>query len=86
MNLLKNKQGSVFLGLALGIFIFVTGILMLPYLTDDVATFRVDLNCYGDSISNGNKLTCLFGGALVPYFIWLLTSLALGLIIGGSRN
>ncbi len=82
-----NKKGSVFLGVSLGIFIFIMGVLILPYLSDDVSTFRVALNCADSgSITNGVKLTCLFGGALVPYYIWLFTTLALGLVIGGSRN
>ncbi len=82
-----NKKGSMFLGIGLGIFMFIIGALILPYLTDDVSTFRVALNCSNsDSITNGAKLTCLFGGALIPYYIWLFTSLALGLVIGGSRN
>ena len=82
-----NKKGSIFLGLALGIFIFISGVLILPFIADDISTFRVALNCSNSaSISDGIKLTCLFGGALVPYYIWFFSSLAIGLIIGGSRN
>jgi hypothetical protein len=81
-----NKKGSVFLGITLGIFIFITSVLILPYLTDDVTTFRTELDCSNSSaISDGTKLTCLFGGAVVPYYIWLFTALALGLVIGGRK-
>lgn len=83
-----NKKGSIFLGVAIGIFVFISGVLILPYLADDVTTFRVALDCaeeIGD-ITGGTKLTCLFGGALIPYYIWFFTSLALGLVIGGSRG
>ena len=38
------------------------------------------------AISGGTMLTCLFGGALVPYYIWTLVALCVGLIIGGARN
>lgn len=78
-----NKKGGIFLGVALGIFMFISGVLILPFITDDVTTARVDLNCSNaDSITDGTKLTCLFFGGLTPYFIWFFSSLALGLIIG----
>lgn len=78
-----NKKGGIFLGVALGLFLFMTGVLMLPYLTDDVTSFRSALNCSDSgSITDGTKLTCLFGGALTPYYIWFFTSLSLGLILG----
>jgi hypothetical protein len=81
-----NKKGSIFLGVSLGIFIFIMGVLILPYITDDVATFRVALDCANSgSITNGTMITCLFGGAVVPYYIWLFTALALGLVIGGRK-
>jgi len=81
-----NKKGSIFLGLTIGIFIFITGVLILPFLADDVTTFRADLNCSApSSISDGTKLVCLFGGALIPYYIWFFSSLAIGLIIGGGK-
>jgi hypothetical protein len=84
---MKNKKGSVFLGLGLGIFIFIMGVLILPYIADDVTSFRTSLDCSNSgSISDGTKITCLFGGALVPYYIWFFSSLAVGLIIGGSKG
>lgn len=85
-KLFKNKRGSIFLGVALGVFIFIVGILILPYLADDVSTFRVALDCATSSISSGTKITCLYGGAMIPYYIWLVTSMALGLIIGGAKS
>lgn len=81
-----NKKGSVFLGLSLGIFIFIMGVLIMPFILDDISTTRVSLDCGNTTISNGNKLTCLFISAVNPYFIWLFTSLALGLIIGGAKS
>lgn len=85
--MIKGKKGSIFLGIALGIFMFIMGVLIMPFLLDDVSTFRVALNCAnGSSITDGTKLTCLFGGALIPYYIWFFTSLALGLVVGGARS
>ncbi len=83
--MIKGKKGSMFLGIGLGIFIFVMGVLILPYIADDVTTFRTALDCTDTTITNGAKLTCLFGGALIPYYIWFFTSLALGLVIGGRK-
>ncbi len=80
-----NKKGSIFLGLALGVFLFITGVLVLPFLTDDVTTVRTALNCSSAAtISDGTKLSCLFVGGLIPYYIWFFSSMAIGLII--SKN
>ena len=79
-----NKKGSVFLGVALGLFIFVMGVLVMPYLTDDVDVFRVNMNCTSDDLSGGEMITCLFGDAIIPYFIWFFSALAIGLILGGG--
>lgn len=82
-----NKKGSIFLGIALAIFLFIAGVLILPFVTDDIATFRVALDCENpSSISGGTQITCLYGGALVPYYIWFFSSLAIGLVIGGFRG
>lgn len=82
-----NKSGNVFLGLALAVFIFVMGVLVLPYLTDDITTFRVALGCANTgSISGGTMITCLYAGALAPYFIWFFISLAVGLVLGGING
>ena len=83
--MIKSKKGSLFLGLGLGIFLFITGVLIMPFILDDVSTTRVDLDCYGANLTSGNKLTCLFVGILTPYFIWFFTSMALGLIIGAGK-
>ncbi len=83
--MIKGKKGSMFLGIGLGIFIFIMGVLILPYIADDVTTFRTALDCTDTTITNGAKLTCLFGGALIPYYIFFFSSLALGLVIGGRK-
>ena len=77
-----NKKGNVFLGIGLGIFIFIIGVLLMPFLADDITTFRNAMSCGTSSISDGSKLTCLFGDALMPYFIWFFSSLAIGYMIG----
>jgi len=82
-----NKKGSIYLGLALGLMIWIIGVLILPFITEDVTTVRVALNCASSSeITGGNKISCLFIGGLVPYYIWFFSSMALGLLIGGLRE
>jgi len=82
-----NKKGSIYLGLALGLMIWITGVLILPFITGDVTTVRVALNCATPlEITSGNKLSCLFVGGLVPYYIWFFSSMALGILIGGFRE
>jgi hypothetical protein len=80
-----NKKGSLFFGLALGIFLFITGVLVLPFILDDVSTTRTDLDCYGTDLTGGTMLSCLFVGMLTPYFIWFFTAMALGILIGAGR-
>jgi len=82
-----NKKGSIYLGISLGLFLFITGVLILPFIADDVTTFRTALNCSSSgTISDGTKITCLFGGGVVPYFIWFFTSMSLGILIGSTKN
>ena len=82
-----NKKGSVFLGIALGLFLFITGVLILPFLTGDVTTVRTALNCSSAAtITDGTKISCLFVGALIPYYIWFFSAMCLGIIIGGAKN
>ena len=77
-----NKRGSVFFGISLAIFIYIAGVLFMPFIMDDVTTFRDAMDCSGDDISNGTMISCLIGDATIPYLIWFFISLALGLVAG----
>jgi hypothetical protein len=77
-----NKRGNIFFGVGIAIFLWVMGILILPYITDSVTDSRTGLDCTNISISGGSKITCLYGDVVVPYFIWFLVSLLLGYIAG----
>lgn len=80
-----NKKGNIFLGVIIGMFIFISGVLIVPFLADDISTLRTNLNCANPSqITGGVMVTCLLNSALIPYFIWFFTSIALGFIIGGK--
>lgn len=81
-----NKRGNIFFGATLGIFVFILGVLVIPFFTDDIVTERVNLNCTGaDSISDGVKLTCLQIDLIIPYLIWFFVSVAIG-IFGGINK
>ena len=79
-----NKKGSAFFGIGLGIVLFIFGVLFLPFILDDVSTFRDAMDCSNVDITSGTMLSCLVSDAVVPYWIWFFISLALGFIIGRS--
>lgn len=78
-----NKKAQT-MGLAIinTIAIFLIGFMFINFLMPEVTDFRVNLNCSDASnIHDGNKLLCLMGDATVPYFILLIFSLGLGIIM-----
>ena len=83
---MMNKRGSFFFGFAIGLFIFVMGVLFIPFLTDDITTTRTSLDCTNTSITGGEMITCLEVDIITPYLIWFFISVALGYISGGIRN
>ena len=82
---MRNKRGQVFLGVVLGLFIWISGILLLPYILPNIDAAYSGLNCAISSITDGSKLMCLLVDFIVPYFIWFLISMCIGLIIGGRK-
>jgi len=81
---MRNKKGAIWFGAIMGLFLFVMGVLFIPFMTDDVTTFRDEMDCSNSSISDGAKLSCLQGDLLIPYVIWFFTSMALGLFVGSK--
>ena len=79
----RGKKGSVWLGVTIAIVVYIFGILFLPFIADDVDTFRINMNCSNSSITDSSKLACLVGDLTIPYFIWILVSIAIGFIVGG---
>lgn len=78
MKLIKDKKGTLFIGFIFAFFFFLVGMWMLPFIKDEVTGARTSLDCTNSSISDGNKATCLFTDAGVPYFI-----IAVLIFIGG---
>jgi len=77
-----NKKGNIFFGIVVALFVWIGGILILPFIVDDITVYRIAMDCTNSSISDMTKLNCLFGDAIVPYFIWTLVSLAIGFLVG----
>lgn len=72
---------NILFTLAMASMIFFAGMLIANFLTQDVTTFRTAMDCTNQSISDGNKITCLVGDLVMPYFIWAIISLAGGIVI-----
>lgn len=82
--MLKDKRGNIFFGVVVALIVYISGILILPYLVEDVTNFRVAMDCTNTSISDTSKINCLMGDIIIPYWIWLIVSIALGFIVGGN--
>lgn len=80
-----NKRGSMIFGITIAIFIYISGVLILPFLIDDVDTSRDAFDCTNSSISDGNKLNCILTDITIPYFIIFFISLPLGFIAGSVK-
>lgn len=83
--MIKGKKGNIFFGVTIGLFIYIMGILFIPFLTDDITTARGELNCTDTTISDGSKLICLQIDLVIPYLIWFFISLLLGFIAGSIK-
>lgn len=80
----KAQAGLSMLGISImiSIFLFMIGITQINFIKDIVTSTRgaSQLNCAVDTISDGNKLTCLLVDLVIPYFIITVISAAGGLI------
>jgi len=68
------------LGVVFAIFFFMAGMLIIPFIKDNVTDSRTEIQCTNSSISDGAKLTCLVVDTGVPYFILMILALAGGFI------
>jgi hypothetical protein len=80
---MMNKRGqNLILAIIAAVMVFVAGMLFLNHIKDDVTLTRVTgLDCTNNSISDGNKLTCLGADLVVPVFILIVVSVAGGAIV-----
>ena len=75
-----NKKGGMYLGIVFFIFFFMTGMLIIPFIKDNITGARDNIQCTNSSISSGTKMTCLVIDTGVPYFIITILALAGGFI------
>ena len=78
-----NKKGQS-TGLAIMglIFFAVIGLTVVNLFFNDIDTARAELNCASpDDISDGSKLTCLVVDLVLPYWIWIVLSVAIGFVL-----
>ena len=77
-----NKKGSLGIAIVTALILIIIGFMMINFVMDEVTRTRGDLNCAnaGD-ISDSTKLLCLTVDVVVVYFIWIILSVSIGLII-----
>ena len=64
------------------IVIFIIGMMSINFLLTEVSNARINLSCSSPStISDGTKFLCLIVDTQIPYFIWLIFSIAAGVIL-----
>lgn len=80
-----NKKANIFFGVFIALFLFIMGVLFMPFIMDDIVTARTGLSCSSTTISYGAMVTCLGIDLIVPYLIWFFCSLAVGYIAGMNK-
>jgi hypothetical protein len=84
-KMLNNKRGNIMLGLTIGLFIFIFGILFISFFLDDITTARSNLQCSSpSSITSGTMIVCLMTDGVVPLLIWGICSVTIGYFLGGG--
>ena len=80
-----NKKGqTIFMSIIYATMIFLIGMTLINFLKPELTTARSsdNLDCSnGSSITDGNKLMCLFTSATLPLFILGILSLSGGYLL-----
>lgn len=80
--MINKKAQSLFLSIMSFILIILVGFLALNFLPGEVTTARLGLDCTNaEGIEDGNKLLCLAIDAVIPYWIYIIMAVALGVIL-----
>ena len=78
---MNGKKGSVYFSIMIAIVVFMTGMIIVNFMKTEVTNARVSLSCTTPAtITDGTKVLCLITDSVVPYFIVLVLSIALGVI------
>jgi hypothetical protein len=79
---MENKKAQLGLAIINAIFVFIMGMLIINFLMPEVTNFRVNMNCDSyTTISDATKLLCLVSDITIVYWIWLIFSITIGVII-----
>lgn len=77
-----NKKATLGITIITSIFLLIVGLTITNFLFPEVTNFRVDMNCSSAAdITDGQKLICLVGDLVVPYWIYIVFALVIGGII-----
>ena len=78
----KKAQGHLLIVILIAFFLFIIGMVVLNFIKSEVTRARgIDqLDCSSDTISDGNKVTCLLVDIVVPFFIIIIFAAAGGII------
>jgi len=81
-----NKKGSLGIAIMTSIILIIIGFMCINFVKDEVTRARTDLSCSdAENISDATKLLCLVVDLTVVYWIWLVLSISIGLIIMRMR-
>jgi hypothetical protein len=79
MNKKAQSTGLAIMGL---IFFAIIGLTCVNFFFDGVTTARTELNCdNANDITDGSKLLCLVVDLSIPYWIWIILSVAIGFVL-----
>jgi len=79
VNKKAQSTGLAIMGL---IFFAIIGLTAVNFFFNEVDTARSELNCANaDQISDGAKLLCLVTDLTIPYWIWIILSVAIGFVL-----
>ena len=82
MNKLNKKAQTLGIAIMGAIIVFIIGMMSINFLFDEVVNTRTNLDCSNAAgISDATKLLCLVIDTTIPYWIWLVFSITIGIII-----
>lgn len=77
--MIKNKKANMYFAIMIALVVFMTGMIIVNFLKTEVTSTRTSINCTSPA-TDGTKVLCLITDSIVPYFIVLVLSIALGVI------
>lgn len=70
------------IGIMTAIIVFIIGLMSINFVIDGVTDARANLSCSDAAdISDGTKLLCLVFDSTVPYWILIIVSATIGILV-----